>query len=102
MKKNKEHTTRFELDIGNLPPLSDEQRAELDALAVRPKSEIDYSDVPPIEDVSRFYRPVKEMTTIRLDADVLAWLRSQGKGYQTKINSILRREMLAAKSHGHM
>jgi uncharacterized protein (DUF4415 family) len=36
------------------------------------------------------------MTTIRLDADVLAWLRSQGKGYQTKINGILRKEMLAS------
>lgn len=47
-------------------------------------------------DPERFYRPVKEMTTIRLDADVLAWLRSEGKGYQTRINAILRREMLAS------
>ncbi len=99
MRKNNEHITKFELDISNPPPLTAEQQAELEVLSARPTSAIDYSDIPPVEDVSRFYRPTKEMTTIRLDADVLAWLRSQGKGYQTKINTILRREMLAAKEH---
>ena len=99
MKKNKKHTTSFELDVSSMPPLTDEQQAELDALAARPDSAIDYSGIPPVEDTSRFYRPVKEMTTIRIDADVLDWLRSQGKGYQTKINTILRREMLSAKGH---
>jgi uncharacterized protein (DUF4415 family) len=99
MKKNNKPITTFELDVSNPPPLTAEQQAELDALAVRPGSTIDYSDIPPVGDTSRFYRPVKEMTTIRLDADVLAWLRSQGKGYQTKINTILRREMLATKGH---
>ena len=98
MKKSSEHITTFELDITNPPPLSAEQKAELEALAARPDSAIDYSDIPPEEDASRFYRPVNEMTTIRLDADVLAWLRSQGKGYQTRINAILRREMHAAKA----
>lgn len=102
MRKNNEHITRFELDTSNPPPLTAEQQAELEALSARPNSAIDYSDIPPVEDASRFYRPVKEMTTIRLDADILAWLRSQGKGYQTKINTILRREMLAAKEHGRI
>jgi uncharacterized protein (DUF4415 family) len=41
-----------------------------------------------------FYRPVKQATTVRIDADVLAWLRAQGKGYQTRINQILRNAML--------
>ena len=95
-------TGELQLDISNPPPLNAEQQAELEALAARPNSAIDYSDIPPIEDASRFYRPVKEMTTICLDADILAWLRSQGKGYQTKINTILRREMLAAKEHGRV
>lgn len=40
------------------------------------------------------YRPVKKQITARVDADVLAWLKSQGKGYQSRINAILRREML--------
>ena len=99
MRKNNEHITRFEMDTSNPPPLTAEQQAELETLATRPNSAIDYSDIPPIEEASHFYRPVKEMTTIRLDADILAWLRSQGKGYQTKINTILRREMLAAKEY---
>ena len=43
------------------------------------------------------YRPVKRQVTARVDADVLAWLKSQGKGYQSRINAILRREMLAAR-----
>jgi len=39
---------------------------------------------------------VKHQITARVDADVLAWLKSQGKGYQSRINAILRREMLTA------
>ena len=100
MRKSAEHITGFELDISNPPPLTAEQRAELEALSARPESAIDYSDIPPVEESGRFYRPIKKMTTIRLDADVLTWLRSFGKGYQTRINTILRREMLAAKEHG--
>ena len=42
------------------------------------------------------YKPTKTSTTVRLDTDVLLWLRSQGKGYQSRINAILRREMLAS------
>ena len=99
MKKNDKNTTAIEIDLENLPPLSAEQQAGLNALAARPDSEIDYSDIPPTEDLSRFYRPVKVMTTVRIDADVLAWLRSQGKGYQTKINTILRREMISSQTH---
>jgi uncharacterized protein (DUF4415 family) len=42
-----------------------------------------------------FYRPVKQQVTVRLDADVIAWLRMQGKGYQTRLNQVLRAAMLA-------
>ena len=41
-----------------------------------------------------FYRPVKRQLTVRLDADVVAWLREQGKGYQTRINALLRAAMV--------
>ena len=41
--------------------------------------------------------PRKEQITIRLDSDVLTWFRSQGKGYQTKINDLLRAYMIASK-----
>ena len=62
---------------------------------------IDTSDIPPLGDeffanASRnpFYRPLKQSTTVRLDADVLAWLKAQGPGYQTRLNAILRAAML--------
>lgn len=71
---------------------------ELAALATMPDEEIDTSDIPEITDwskavVGRFYRPVKETVTIRLDADVLDWLKQGGKGYQTRVNKILRAVM---------
>jgi uncharacterized protein (DUF4415 family) len=60
--------------------------------------DIDTSDIPEVKDWSRavvgkFYRPIKEPVTIRLDADVLDWLKSQGPGYQTRINALLREMM---------
>jgi uncharacterized protein (DUF4415 family) len=89
--------------LETLPPLTDARRANLRALAARPDSEIDLGDIPEMTDEQwknaergRFYRPVKRQITARVDADVLEWLKSHGKGYQSRINAILRREMLAA------
>jgi len=89
--------------LETLPPLTEAQRANLRALAARPDSEIDTSDIPELTAEQwkkgirgRFYRPVKRQITARVDADVLEWLKAQGKGYQSRINAILRREMLAA------
>ncbi|MDR2945402.1 MAG: BrnA antitoxin family protein [Candidatus Adiutrix sp.] len=97
----KKKMARYKVDLGNLPPLTEAQKAELKALAEMPESEIDYSDIPPLDDNflknavrNPFYRPTKTSTTVRLDSDVLAWLKSQGKGYQTRINAILREAML--------
>lgn len=47
----------------------------------------------------RFYRPVKRPVTLRLDADVIAWLKKDGPGYQTRANRILRTEMLRSVQH---
>jgi uncharacterized protein (DUF4415 family) len=65
--------------------------------------EIDTTDIPPALDwskavVGKFYRPIKKPLTIRLDADILAWLKGQGKGYQTRINGLLRASMERAVS----
>ncbi|CAG1002211.1 hypothetical protein BURK2_03124 [Burkholderiales bacterium] len=94
-------TVRHEVDLKNLPPLTEAQKAELKALYEMPDSAIDYSDSPPLDDAfwqkavrNPFYRPTKTATTVRVDADVLAWLKSQGKGYQTRMNAILREAML--------
>ena len=89
--------------------LTKKQRKEIAALTNMPDREIDYSDIPATTEadwkgaiVGRFYRPLKHSTTVRIDADVLAWLKAQGKGYQTRINAALRAYMESqrkAKAH---
>jgi len=84
--------------VKGVPKLTEAQLEDLKRLAERPDDEIDYSDIPEITDfsgfeVGKFYRPVKEAVTVRLDADVVHWLKREGKGYQTRLNAILRREM---------
>ncbi len=92
---------RRRVDLAKLPSLSKCQKAELAAAAVRSEKRIDYGDIPPLTEEfwknavrDKFYRPTKTSTTVRIDSDVLAWLRSKGKGYQSRINAILRRTML--------
>jgi uncharacterized protein (DUF4415 family) len=82
-------------------PPSAEMLRELAELAERPDSEIDLTDMPEwTEEMfaqavqGKFYRPLKSQLTVRLDSDVLAWLKARGRGYQTRINAILRRAML--------
>jgi uncharacterized protein (DUF4415 family) len=77
--------------------------SEIRALRRMKDREIDTTDIPPVLDwskavVGKFYRPIKKPLTIRLDADVLAWLKGQGKGYQTRINALLRSAMQNADS----
>ena len=72
---------------------------EIKALAAMPESAVDTSDIPEITDFSRairgpYYRPIKKRVTIHIDADVLAWLQSGGKGYQTRLNQHLREKMM--------
>jgi uncharacterized protein (DUF4415 family) len=71
---------------------------ELAALARMPDDKIDLTDAPEVLEwrgavVGKFYRPIKKPVTIRVDADVLAWLKRQGRGYQTRINKLLRDAM---------
>jgi uncharacterized protein (DUF4415 family) len=60
--------------------------------------EIDTSDIPPLDDnffahaELRLPEP-KQTVTIRLDTDVVEWFKSQGRGYQTRMNAVLRRYM---------
>jgi uncharacterized protein (DUF4415 family) len=58
-------------------------------------ADIDYSDIPPLDKTflkkaTTAWPPTKKQLTIRLDADVLDWLKGHGRGYQTRINRILR------------
>jgi len=98
-KRAKPKTVVYELKRGQ--PLTARQKREIQALAAMPEDKIDTSDIPELppgawKDAVRgkWYRPVKQPVSIRLDADVLAWLKSQGSGYQTKVNIFLREKML--------
>ena len=57
--------------------------------------EIDYSDIPPLDEA--FFREAqlvlptsKQSITIRLDSDIIQWFKREGRGYQTRINNVLR------------
>lgn len=77
------------------------QAAELKALQAMPDDRIDYVDLPATKPeewrdaaVGRFYRPIKQQLTLRIDADVVDWFKRQGRGYQTRINELLREAMI--------
>jgi uncharacterized protein (DUF4415 family) len=79
------------------------QAREIRALKRMREQDIDTTDIPAALDwskaaVGKFYRPIKKPLIIRLDADVLAWLKGQGHGYQTRINAILRSAVERATS----
>lgn len=94
---------RYERKPGD--PLTRRQKENLKEIARIKDEDIDFSDIPELTDEwfaravrGKFYRPVKEIVSIRLDKDVLAFYRSQGAGYQTRINDTLRGAMQAALS----
>jgi uncharacterized protein (DUF4415 family) len=74
-------------------------KSDLKRLDRMTDKDIDYSDIPPLDDA--FFKkatmvawpPVKRQVTVRLDADALRWLKASGKGYQTRLNYILRAAM---------
>jgi len=66
-------------DFSDAPELTDEQLAQLKPSHLRNMAN---------------YKPIKKTVNVRLDADVIEWLQSAGKGYQTRMNAILREAML--------
>ena len=79
------------------PKLPPDLQAITEALTALPDESIDLAEMPEVADWSdairgKFYRPVKQQLTLRLDADVVHWFRThaQGGGYQTRINRALR------------
>lgn len=84
-------------------PLTKQQKATIDRIAVRQKrgddSQIAYSDIPALtaRQLTQFRRPPKRLVAVRLDADVLEWIQGYGAGYSTRINDVLRMVMLKAQ-----
>ena len=79
--------------------LSDLHVAEI---ANMPDEDIDYSDIPELDEAwfakAELRLPVtKEQVTLRLDVDILRFFKAQGKGYQTRINAVLRAYVDAMK-----
>jgi uncharacterized protein (DUF4415 family) len=95
----KSHIVVYRRNPGD--PLTAEQKANIEELLANPDRPIDTSDIPEWTDEmwkravrGRFYRPVKQAVSLRLDADVIAWLKKDGQGYQTRANQMLRERML--------
>ena len=83
--------------LKKIPRLNAKLRAELAALDAMTDDQIDTSDIPEIADadwknhtIGLFYRPGKKSVTIRLDSDMVDWFKSQGRGWQTAMNFVLR------------
>lgn len=102
------NTVKYRLDLDNPSELSKAQQHELANLTTIPEEEIELNDIPELDDEfwekavrNPFYKPKKASTTVRIDTDVLNWLKSQGKGYQTRINQILRNAMLQSMNVIH-
>jgi uncharacterized protein (DUF4415 family) len=87
--------------LENAPELDKEY---LDSVAAIKDEDIDCSDIPELKDMKglvprhpgKMFKPLKTTITCKLDADVVAWLKSDGKGYQTRLNAILRHVMASA------
>jgi uncharacterized protein (DUF4415 family) len=79
--------------------LTKEQRRDVATIAAKKDREIDFSDIPLTvdwsgADIGKFHRPAKKPVTMRLDADIIEWLKAEGPGYQSKANRLLRHAMM--------
>ena len=81
-------------------PMTSARRRRLARVAAQPDAEIDFSEIPPLTEKfwknavrNPFRRPAQKQLTVRLDTDVVAWLRREGEHYQSKLNGLLRKAM---------
>lgn len=94
---SKRNTVKYRIDSKKPPVLTAAQRKRLKALANKPDSAIDFSDLPKQTARVRWSRPgaliaseKKQQITLRLDADILNFFRKTGERYQSRINAVLR------------
>ena len=82
----------------DMKKLAAARKRDIATIAAKTDATIDFSQMPEVLDwsgaeIGRFYRPTKRPVTMRLDDDVIDWLKSYGRGYQTKANLLLRHAM---------
>ncbi|MCO6051233.1 BrnA antitoxin family protein [Mesorhizobium sp. RP14(2022)] len=73
-----------------------EQALKVEALVQVEDEDIDFSDIPELDgtffEKARLIAPNerKQQLTIRFDPDIVQWFKAQGKGYQSRMNAVLR------------
>jgi uncharacterized protein (DUF4415 family) len=77
-------------------------KSDLKRIDAQRDGDIDYSEIQELDDsfftkIPLSYPVKKRSVTIRLDEDVILWLKKPGRGYQTRANRLLRRYMEASK-----
>ena len=91
---NKSNTVKLTLDLNNPPPLTPNERAELEAIAAMPDDQIDTSDAPFRPDAvwvkAVDFPHSKKLIWLRIDEDVIEFFKHTGARYQTRINAVLR------------
>ena len=92
--KHKKRVTKGRKARRHGKPISARRKAgKKKSLSLTASVEPSKQDSVSMSEVMEFYKPIKKPVTIRLDADVLAWFRRDGRRYQTRINGALRRVM---------
>lgn len=102
MSKNAKNTFKLTLDPNNLPPLTAEERAQLEAIEALPDDQIDYSDAPYLPDAQwvktqQSPRP-QRLVTLRVDPEVLDFFKHTGKQYHSRMSEVLRSYFEAHKN----
>jgi uncharacterized protein (DUF4415 family) len=94
-------TVRYKMDLNNPPKMSEEELARIDAIR---DEDIDYSDIPETDEefwknakAIDFKALVKKQTTLRLSQNVIEHFKADGRGWQTRINTVLNAYVALAK-----
>ena len=103
MRKNESSMVKLSIDPNNPPKLTKAQLAELAALRAMPDDDIDYSDIPELDEAfwksaKRAIPAPKKQITLRIDEDVLDFFKATGSRYQTRINAVLRAYVHASQN----
>jgi len=102
MSKNASNIVKLNLDPKNRPPLTAQERAQLEAVAAMPDEQIDYGDAPHLPDAvwmkaAEQLPHTKKQITLRIDAEVLEFFKHSGARYQSRMNAVLRSYVEAHK-----
>jgi len=107
MTEKNGNTVRLTLDPNNIPPLTDQERSQLEKVAAMPDGDIDYSDAPERPNavwikMGAKLPEIKRQITLRIDSEVIDFFKNTGKRYQSRMNAVLRSYVEASKAQAGM